>query len=147
MGRKPLVLSMDNYYKDSINAPLDENGHHDFEHVEALDIDYFNQQLGDLLSGKQIQSPIFDFKRGQRSEKTVPMILQSRGIVIIEGIHALNPIVTKSVNASQKFCIFIQPLPCINLDDRTRLSTRDYRLIRRIVRDKNTRGCSAERTI
>ena len=75
------------------------------------------------------------------------MILPSRGVVIIEGIHALNPIMTRSVALENKFCIFIQPLPCINLDDLTRISTRDYRLFRRIVRDKKFRNCSAETTI
>ena len=103
--------------------------------------------MADLLSGKQILTPIFDFKTGKRSAKTVPMILPNRGVVIIEGIHALNPIMTRSVALENKFCIFIQPLPCINLDDLTRISTRDYRLFRRIVRDKKFRNCSAETTI
>ncbi|CAL6062803.1 Uridine_kinase [Hexamita inflata] len=147
MGRTPLVLSMDNYFVNREVTPLGEDGKYDFEHLEAIDIDYFNVQLAELLNGKQIQMPIFDFKTGQRSDKTVPMVLPSRGIVIIEGIHALNPIMTRSVPMNDKFCIFIQPLPCINLDDRTRISTRDYRLFRRIVRDKKYRNCSAEHTI
>lgn len=147
MGRTPLVLSMDNYFVDREKTPVGPDGKYDFEHVDAIDIDYFNQQLADLLSGKQILTPIFDFKTGKRSAKTVPMILPSRGIVIIEGIHALNPIMTRSVALENKFCIFIQPLPCINLDDLTRISTRDYRLFRRIVRDKKFRNCSAETTI
>eukprot|EP00703_Trepomonas_sp_PC1_P002583 JAP94023.1 Uridine kinase [Trepomonas sp. PC1] len=147
MGRCPIVLSMDNYFVNRVDTPKDQSGNYDFEHIEAMDIDLFNDHLSKLLHGEQVQVPTFDFKTGERVQKTEPIILPNRGIIIIEGIHALNPLMTRSVPMNTKFGIFIQPLPSINLDDRTRISTRDYRLFRRIVRDKKYRNCSAERTI
>lgn len=138
---------MDNYFVNREDTPLGEDGKWDFEHVDAVDQALFNEHLDLLLRGSIANTPIFDFKTGKRLEKTVPMTLTQRGIIIIEGIHALNPIMTRSVAAENKFGIFIQPLPCIKLDDMHRLSTRDYRLVRRIIRDRKYRGCSAEKTI
>ncbi|KAH0573760.1 Uridine kinase [Spironucleus salmonicida] len=147
MGRNPIVLSMDNYFVNRVDTPLGPDGQYDFEHVESLDIPLFNKDLSNLLLGKQIESPIYNFKTGEREQKKLIMSLPYRGCVIIEGIHALNPLLTKSVPIQQKFGIFIQPLTSINVDETCRISTRDYRMIRRIVRDKKYRNCSAERTI
>lgn len=98
---------MDNYFVNREDTPLGEDGKWDFEHVDAVDQALFNEHLDLLLRGKIANTPIFDFKTGKRLEKTIPMTLTQRGIIIIEGIHALNPILTRSVAAENKFGIFI----------------------------------------
>ncbi|KAE8304897.1 Uridine kinase [Giardia duodenalis] len=147
MGREPLIISLDNYFVDREKTPLAEDGSYDFEHVNALDLDLFNDHLEALISGKKILSPIFDFRTGTRKQSTIEMIMPFRGIIIIEGIHALNPLLSRRIPLPNKILVFIAPFTAINMDDRMRISSRDCRLIRRIVRDNNFRGFTAEKTI
>lgn len=146
-GRQPIVLSTDNYFVDRVKTPKNAAGEYDFEHLDAIDRELFNLHLQELIAGRKIVSPVFDFKIGQRKDAGVEMVLPSRGVVIVEGIHALNPLLTSTIPIRNKFLLFIAPLTCINLDDRTRISSRDNRLLRRIIRDHNFRGFSAEKTI
>ncbi|EET01608.1 Uridine kinase [Giardia duodenalis ATCC 50581] len=147
MGREPLIISLDNYFVDREKTPLAEDGSYDFEHVNALDLDLFNDHLEALVSGKKILSPVFDFRTGKRKQSTIEMIMPFRGVIIIEGIHALNPLLSRRIPLANKILVFIAPFTAINMDDRMRISSRDCRLIRRIVRDNNFRGFTAEKTI
>ncbi|MBN2742637.1 MAG: nucleoside kinase [Marinilabiliaceae bacterium] len=146
-GIAPVNLSLDNYFVDREHTPLDENGDYDFEALEALDIDLFNQNLIDLLDGKKVEIPKFSFQTGQRVYDGEVLQLHENNILIIEGIHALNPQLTHLIDASAKFKIYISALTTINLDDHNRINTTDNRLVRRIVRDYKYRKYSAQETI
>ncbi len=144
-GIKPIRLSTDDYYMDREKTPLGEDGQPDFESIEAIDIDYFNENLLSLISGEETELPKFDFKVGHR----VPgrkLALEKDQPIIIEGIHALNDRLTYQIPKSQKFKIFISPQAQINLDDHNPLSLTDLRLLRRLVRDKKFRNSPAEET-
>lgn len=146
-GMKPLNLSLDNYFVDRDNTPLDENGNHDFEAVEALDISLFNENLLALLNGEKIEIPKFSFETGKRFYNGETMLMQSENVLIIEGIHGLNPQLTNSIPPEVKFKIYVSALAALNIDDHNRVSTTDNRLIRRIVRDYRYRKYSARETI
>ncbi|KAL0228253.1 hypothetical protein RCL1_004396 [Eukaryota sp. TZLM3-RCL] len=144
-GWKPITISLDDYYVNRVDTPLDENGNYDFETVEALDLVLLNNDFAKLFRGETITLPKFNFKTGCR-EVGGQLSLPERGILIIEGIHGLNPRLTAQVDDDVKFKIFISPLSQLNLDERNRISTSDNRLIRRMVRDKQFRGYSAAET-
>lgn len=145
-GIKPLRISMDDYYKDRGDTPLDEDGKPDFESADALDIATFNQNLADLIAGLEVDLPKYDFKQGKRVKgRTISVPLDQP--IIIEGIHALNERLTSSIPAHQKFKIFIAPQSQINIDNHNPLSLTDLRLLRRIVRDHQFRNSSALDTI
>ena len=145
-GIKPLRISMDDYYKDRVDTPLDEDGKPDFESADALDIATFNQNLADLIAGLEVDLPKYDFKQGKRVKgRTISVPLDQP--IIIEGIHALNERLTSSIPAHQKFKIFIAPQSQINIDNHNPLSLTDLRLLRRIVRDHQFRNSSALDTI
>jgi len=148
-GVRPLALSLDNYYVDREDTPLDEDGKYDFEALEAIDLDTFNSQLRDLLDGKTVSTPIFNFQTGKREpeEKWRPMSLHADEVLIIEGIHGLNDALTPVIPASEKYRIYINALNPLAVDEHNRLHTSDTRLIRRIVRDRHYRGYSAAQTI
>ncbi len=146
-GMKPLNLSLDNYFVNRDNTPLDEDGNHDYEAVEALDLDLFNQNLLSLLEGEMIKVPHFSFESGERFYNGETMQMQPDNVLIIEGIHGLNPQLTSSIPAEAKFKIYVSALTSINIDDHSRVSTTDSRLIRRIVRDYRYRKYSARDTI
>jgi len=146
-GMKPLNLSLDNYFVDRDDTPLDENGKHDYEAVEALDISLFNQNLVSLLAGEKVELPIFSFETGTRFYNGVTMQMHPENVLIIEGIHGLNPLLTSSIPAEAKFKIYVSALTTLNIDDHNRVSTTDNRLIRRIVRDYRYRKYSARETI
>jgi uridine kinase len=146
-GMKPLNLSLDNYFVDRDNTPLDEYGNHDYEAVEALDIDLFNQNLLGLLNGEKVELPRFSFETGMRFYNGETMQMQPENVLIIEGIHGLNPRLTNSIPAEAKFKIYVSALAALNIDDHNRVSTTDNRLIRRIVRDYRYRKYSARETI
>lgn len=146
-GISPVNLSLDNYFVDREHTPLDENGEYDFEALEALDIELFNQNLIDLLAGKKVEIPKFSFQTGQRVFDGEVLQLHENNILIIEGIHALNPQLTHLIDASSKFKIYISALTTINIDNHNRIHTTDNRLIRRIVRDYKYRHYSAQNTI
>ena len=145
-GLKPIRISMDDYYLTKDMAPKDEDGNPDLESIEALDIELFNQNMLDLINGEEVQLPKFDFKLGKRVPGRVLKVGKGEPI-IIEGIHALNDRMTALIPRNQKFKIFIAPQAQINLDNHCPISTVDLRLLRRLVRDKQFRGASAEETI
>ncbi len=146
-GLRPVAISLDNYFVDREMTPRDENGDYDFETLEALDIQLFNQHLNDLLNGKEVEIPVFDFHTGKRKSTGTRMQLDPDQIMIIEGIHGINPKLTEQIAEKHKFKIYIAPLTQINLHRHDRITASDTRLIRRIVRDNNFRGYSAEDTI
>jgi uridine kinase len=146
-GMKPLNLSLDNYFVDRDKTPLDEKGNHDYEAVEALDISLFNQNLLALLNGEKIELPKFSFENGTRFYNGETMQMQAENVLIIEGIHGLNPQLTSSIPSEAKFKIYVSALTSLNIDDHNRVSTTDSRLIRRIVRDYRYRKYSARETI
>ena len=145
-GINPLRISIDDYYLPKNQAPLDENGNPDLEHIEALDIDLFNEHMLKLIQGEEITLPSFNFKTGMREDGPKCKV-DSKTPIIIEGIHALNDILTSSIPKHQKFKIYISPQIQINIDNHNPISLTDIRLLRRIVRDKKSRNTSAEKTL
>lgn len=146
-GIKPVTISVDNYFVERKDNPKDEQGNYDFECIEALDLDLFNKQLVDLLSGKEVSLPSFNFKTGQKEYKGNTLKLSKDEILIIEGIHCLNDKLTSLIPRENKFKVYISDLTVLNIDYYNRISTTDTRLIRRIVRDYNFRNYSAEHTL
>lgn len=146
-GFKPEVLSMDNYFLNRDQTPKDENGEYDFETPLALDIDLFNRNLLDLFDGKEVDLPVFSFVTGQKSFNGHKLQLQKNSIVVVEGIHGLNPIISKAIPDEKKFKIYVSALTPLSIDNNNRIPTTDNRLIRRIVRDFNHRNYSALETI
>lgn len=146
-GLKPVTISLDDYFVDRDNTPKDENGEFDFEALEAIDILLFNQHLADLISGKEIDIPIFNFSKGCREGFCRKLKIDDNQILIIEGIHGLNEKLTSSIPKESKFKIYVSALTSMNIDDHNRIPTTDTRIIRRIVRDFQFRGCSAVNTI
>lgn len=147
LGIKPLMISLDDYFLDREHTPKDEKGNYDFECLEALDLDFFSQQMQELLEGREIELPKFNFVSGQREKSDKRIQLTDDSILIIEGIHALNPKLSKQINRKNKYLVFVSALTQLALDSQNLISTSDNRLIRRIVRDYNYRGSSAERTL
>ncbi|HPR31391.1 MAG TPA: nucleoside kinase [Prolixibacteraceae bacterium] len=146
-GKTPRTLSVDNYFVDREHTPRDENGHYDFEALEAIDIDFFNQQLVDLFEGRRVDLPKFDFTTGQRSFNGHTLQLGPNDILIVEGIHALNPDLIPRVDHSLTYRIFISALTSLSIDDHNPIPTTDNRLIRRIIRDAKYRGYPALETL
>ena len=145
-GIKPIRISMDDYYLDRGQTPLDEDGKPDFESADALDIELFNQNLADLIAGLEVDLPKYDFMQGKRVKgRTLSVPLDQP--IIIEGIHALNERLTSSIPAHQKFKIFIAPQSQVNIDNHNPMSLTDLRLLRRMVRDHQFRNASALATL
>ena len=146
-GINPVNLSIDNYFVNRDRTPRDANGDYDFEAVEAIDVDFFNQQLLDLIAGKEIEIPKYSFIKGERFFDGEKLQLDDKSVIVIEGTHGLTPQLTPMIPADSKFKIYVAPLAGVNFDHLTRIPTTDNRLIRRIVRDYYTRGHNAEATI
>lgn len=146
-GLKPITLSMDNYFRNNEDTPLLPNGQPDFEGIAAVDTELFNQHLRMMLSGQAVDMPVFDFTTGRRSERTIPVQLGERHILLIEGIHGLNENLTSKIPAANKLKIYISCMTALNLDNLTPISTSDNREIRRLVRDVRYRNISAEKTL
>jgi len=147
-GLKPIVLNMDNYYKPPEEVPRTELGEPDFEDLEALELELFNSHLEQLMAGKEVIPPIFDFKKGERRQgEGIPIRLEPGSILMVEGIHGINPRLTHSVPEVKKFRIYVSALPQLRVDDHTRIFTADNRLLRRIVRDRKYRGCDATESL
>ena len=146
-GLSPVSISLDDYFLNREDTPLDEFGNYDFESIYAIDLERFNSDLKSLLEGKEISLPRFNFKLGKREENYKKLKIKENQPIILEGIHGLNPILTSSIPDEDKFKIYISALTQINLDDYNRIPTTDLRLIRRMVRDYNFRGYSAKHTI
>ena len=146
-GKTPHPIGMDNYYKQREFCPKDENGNYDFECLEALDLEKFHDDMSRLLKGEEVEMPEFNFKTGKREYNGNVLKLGPDDILVIEGIHGLNPASSEGLPKDSIFKIFISALTTLNIDNHNRISTRDGRLIRRIVRDARTRGTSAKNTI
>ena len=147
LGFKPLQISLDDYFVDRQLTPKDANGEYDFECLEALDLDYFNLQMKELLEGREIELPRFDFLQGCRTPSGKRIRMQDSSILIVEGIHALNPELTSGIDDALKYRVYVSALTSISLDDHNPIPTTDNRLLRRILRDYKTRGYSAKDTI
>ena len=146
-GLKPVTISVDNYFVERKDTPLDENGKYDFERLEAIDLKLFNDHLNALLNGEEILCPTFDFKLGTKQYNGEKMKLADDEILVIEGIHCLNDKLTESIPKDKKYKIYISALTVLNIDYYNRISTTDSRLMRRMVRDYNFRGYSALHTL
>ena len=145
-GINPIRVSIDDYYKRREDVPLDDDGNYDFESIEALDVDLFNEDILNLLNGQEVRLPTFSFKENKRTFDR-KVILGPKDPIIIEGIHALNEKMTISIPNYLKFKIYISPQAQINLDNENPISLTDIRLLRRIVRDNQYRGSSAIETL
>ncbi len=146
-GLKPYPISLDDYFVDREKTPLDANGKHDFESLYALDLPFFESQLSDLLAGKEVELPRFNFTTGKREMTGNKLRIDDHMILILEGIHALNPALTPNIPAANKFKIYVSALTTIQLDYHNYIPTTDNRLLRRIIRDYKYRNYSAEETI
>lgn len=146
IGYNPITISMDNYFVERPDTPLGPDGKYNFECVEALDIKLFNTQMKDLIEGKTVELPEFDFVVGTKKYKGNYLKLQENDVLIIEGIHALNPILTEFTPDESKYKVYIAPIATLNIDGYTKVSSSDTRFLRRMVRDYATRGHSVERT-
>lgn len=146
-GLKPHPIGLDNYYLNHDKTPLDADGKPDYECLEALDVEQFNQDMAALLAGESVQLPTFNFKTGKREYSGKTTRLAENDILVIEGIHGLNEKMSYSLPAQSKYKIYISALTTLNVDEHNRIPTTDNRLLRRIVRDARTRGASAAKTI
>ena len=146
-GLKPHPIAMDNYFKNREDTPLDAFGEKNFECLEAIDVEQFNRDMTDLLDGKRVELPEFNFKTGHREYKGNYLQLGREDVLVLEGIHGLNQKLSYSLPEESKFKIYISALTQLNIDEHNRIPTTDGRLIRRIVRDARTRGTSAKETI
>lgn len=146
-GLKPYPVSLDDYFVEREKTPLDENGKHDFESLYALDLPYFEGQLKDLLDGREVELPRFNFTTGKREMSGVKLRLEDDMILILEGIHALNPALTPHIPVENKYKIYVSALTSIQLDNHNYIPTTDNRLLRRIIRDYKYRNYSAVDTI
>jgi len=146
-GLKPVAISLDDYFLDRDKTPLDENGKPDFESIYALDLELFNQSLLNLLKGREVEIPKFDFKSGKRIWVGRKLKVSSDQPLIIEGIHGLNELLTRSIPRELKFKVYVSALTQLNIDDLNRIPTTDTRIIRRMVRDEKFRGHSALDTL
>ena len=143
----PVGISWDDYFLNREDTPKDEHGEYDFESLYALDLPYFNKDLKKLLSGEEIDLPTFNFETGQRVFKGKKLKLRENSILVIEGIHALNPELTEFIDDKYKYRVYVSVLTSISLDNHNWIPTTDNRLLRRIIRDYRFRGYSAEDTI
>ncbi len=146
-GIWPKQISMDDYYVDRENTPLDENGEYDFESLHALNLELFNEHVNALINGEEVELPRYNFATGKSEMSGKKLKLKENEILVIEGIHALNPELTSSIPQRQIFRLYASALTTIMLDDHNYVSTTDNRLIRRMVRDHKYRNTSAEQTL
>lgn len=146
-GLKPYPISLDDYFVNREDTPLDENGQHDFESLYALDLSFFESQLEDLLAGREVELPHYNFTTGKREKSGKKLRINDQMILVLEGIHALNPALTPNIQAVNKYKIYVSALTTILLDHHNYIPTTDNRLLRRIIRDYKYRNYSAEETI
>ena len=146
-GLHPHILSTDDYFVNRVDTPLDEEGKYDFECIGAVDVDLFNKQMRQLLDGDEVEIPRYDFPTGKRVYEGRKLKIGSDDIIILEGNHALNPIMSKLIDEKSKYRVYVSTMTTIALDDHNFVPTRDIRLLRRIIRDYNYRGYSAFETI
>ena len=147
LGLRPVMISLDDYFVDREKTPLDENGDYDYEALEAIDLELFNDHLRRLMGGESVDIPRYDFITGRRTQHGTPLTLDERSILIIEGIHGLNPRLTPSIPDSKKFRIYISCFTSVAMDNLSRIATTDNRLLRRLTRDYRHRGSDALQTL
>lgn len=151
MGVRPHAIAADNYFVNREDNPKDENGNYDFECLEAMDLETLNRDMTRLLGGEQIELPVFNFRTGEREYHGDYLKIDDHDVIIMEGIHSLNPRMTYMLDDSDKYRIYISPLNQLYIDEtggeRVKVSTMDSRLLRRMVRDYRTRGNGVEKTL
>ena len=147
LGLRPVMISLDDYFVEREKTPRDENGQYDYEALEAIDLELFNDHLHRLLLGQSVDIPRYDFITGRRTQHDTPLTLDERSILIIEGIHGLNPRLTPSVPDAVKFKIYISCFTSVAMDNLSRIATTDNRLLRRLTRDYRQRGADALQTL
>lgn len=146
-GKKPLYIGTDDYFEERANLPVGANGEKNYENIDAVDVKLFNQQMKELLEGRTVDMPVFNFETGCKEYGKRITRLDEDGMIVIEGIHAFNHLLTEQLPEASKFRIYISPLTQINLDSHNRIPTTDTRLIRRIARDYRSRSHTAAMTI
>lgn len=144
---RPVLISLDDYFVNRENTPRDESGDYDYESLYALDLEQFNKDLADILDGKEVELPTYNFELGCRQYKGNKIRLTEGSILLIEGIHGLNPELTAHIPEKAKYRVYVSALTTLNIDDHNWVPTTDNRLLRRIIRDYKYRGTSAEETI
>lgn len=144
---KPQMISLDDYFVDRVNTPLDEDGDYDFESLYALDLPLFNEHLKRLIAGEEVELPTYSFELGQRVYKGKKLRLEDNSVLLIEGIHGLNPELTSEISDEMKYKIYVSALTTLTIDEHNWVPTTDNRLLRRIIRDHKYRGMSALETI
>ncbi|MFA5712862.1 MAG: nucleoside kinase [Bacteroidales bacterium] len=147
LGLQPVIIEMDNYFVNREDTPLDSDGNFDFETIKALDINFLKEQLNALFEGERVELPKFNFSEGRREFDGTFLSLGENDILIMEGIHALNPLITSGFPSDKIYKLYVSALTSLALDENNSISTSDSRLLRRIVRDNSYRGASAEDTI
>lgn len=146
-GLKPHPIAVDDYFVNREDTPKDEDGNYNFECLDAIDVEQFNQDMVNLLNGEEVELPTFNFKSGKREYKGKLKKLEADDILVIEGIHGLNDALSHALPRESKFKIYISALTQLNIDEHNRIPTTDGRLLRRMVRDARTRGTQAKETI
>ena len=147
-GKKPILMSLDDYYMDRDKIPVGPNGEVDLEHINTIDTELFSQHLCQLLQGQEVEIPVFNFKTGMREWVGHKMKLADTSVIIVEGLHALNPVLLpKDLDSNLIFKLYVSPLLPLSLDDHNRIPTSYLRLLRRTVRDYETRNSSVQRTL
>ena len=147
-GKKPILMSLDDYYMDRDKIPVGPNGEVDLEHINTIDTELFSQHLCQLLQGQEVEIPVFNFKTGMREWAGHKMKLAETSVIIVEGLHALNPVLLpKDLDSNLIFKLYVSPLLPLSLDDHNRIPTSYLRLLRRTVRDYETRNSSVQRTL
>ena len=147
-GKKPILMSLDDYYMDRDKIPVGPNGEVDLEHINTIDTDLFSLHLSQLLQGQEVEIPVFNFKTGMREWAGHKMKLAETSVIIVEGLHALNPVLLpKDLDTNLVFKLYVSPLLPLSLDDHNRIPTSYLRLLRRTVRDYETRNSSVQRTL
>ncbi|MDD2568733.1 MAG: nucleoside kinase [Clostridia bacterium] len=147
LGLKPILISMDDYFLNRDQSPKDENGEYDFESIYAMDLDLFSRQINELLSGTEVEIPIYDFKTGTRKPQGNKVQLTDKHILLIEGIHGINPLLTEHIPAENRRSIYISCLTQLNFDDYTPIPSSGNRELRRLVRDIKCRGTSPDEVL
>lgn len=146
-GYETLIISVDNYFKDKVDSPKDKEGNYDFECLEALDLKLLNKQLKDLIAGKKVSLPTFNFVTGEKEYKSEPIKINDKTIILMEGLHCINDKMTPDLDPSLKYKVYLSPFMPLNIDRHNYISTTDLRLLRRIVRDNRTRATDVGATI
>jgi uridine kinase len=146
-GLYPIGISLDDYFLDRDKTPRDENGDFDFEHLHALDLPLLNQQMNALMAGEEVELPRYNFQKGMSEKSGRKLKLKGNEVLVVEGIHALNPELTSEIPDNQIFRVYASALTTILLDSHNYIPTTDNRLLRRIIRDNKYRGVSAQETI